>query len=85
MIIDNIRNKDLYLSANPGFKAAFEFIEKAVSENLEDGKYPVDGDNYCLVQSYTPAENNSKFEAHRNYIDIQYFLIFYKLYNNKQS
>lgn len=74
MIIDNIKNKDLYLSVNPGFKAAFEFIEKAVSENLADGKYPTEGENFCLVQSYTPSENCGKFEAHRNYIDIQYIV-----------
>ena len=74
MIIDNIANKDLYLSANPGFKAAFDFIEKAAAGNPEDGKYPIEGDNFCLVQSYTPSENAGQFEAHRDYIDIQFIV-----------
>ena len=40
---------------------------------MEDGKYSVTGDDiYIVVSIYLTREHNeSKYEAHRNYIDIQ--------------
>ena len=72
MIIDSIKNSSIYCSENPAFKEAFGFIGKAVTENLPEGKYPLDGKSYAIVQCYTPKENSGKFEAHRNFIDIQF-------------
>ena len=76
MIFDNIRNSKLYYGVNPKFEKAFDFIEKAVKENFDVGRYEIDGnDIYALVQSYdSKLIKDSKSEGHKNYIDIQYII-----------
>lgn len=75
MVVTNVYSKDLesFKNIHPRFAEAFEFIEKAVGENLVDGNYEIDGKNiYAFVSSYkTKTESEVKFEAHRKYIDIQ--------------
>lgn len=74
MIFDNIKNKELYLSINDGFKAGFDFIQKVEKENLPVGKYEIDGKKvWASVQEYL-SKDEAKAEAHRNYIDIQYIV-----------
>ena len=62
MIFDNIKNCKLYYGVNDGFEKAFDFIKKAVEENLEVGKYEIDGTNvYGLVQAYdSKTEDKSR-------------------------
>ena len=76
MIFDNIKNCKMYYGVNPKFEKAFEFIKKVIEENTEAGKYEIDGkDIYASVQSYeSKLAENSKFEGHENYIDIQYIV-----------
>ena len=75
MIFDTLKNCDKYFSVHPAFEKAFEFIKKAINENLEIGKYELDGKNlYALVQEYEPKAPNDKYEGHRNYIDIQFII-----------
>ena len=76
MIFDNIKNCEMYYGINPKFEKAFDFIKKALKEDLEVGKYEIDDkDIYAVVQSYeSKLEENSKFEGHENYIDIQYII-----------
>ena len=73
MIFDNIKNCKTYYGAHPKFEKAFSFIEKAFSENLEVGKYEIDGKEiYAFIQEYeSKLIENSLFEGHENYIDIQ--------------
>ena len=73
MIFDNIKNCKMYYEANPKFKKAFEFIQKAFQENYDVGRYEIDGDEiYGFVQVYnSKLIENSGFEGHENYIDIQ--------------
>jgi YhcH/YjgK/YiaL family protein len=75
MIVTNINSKDLenFKNIHPRFSAAFDFIKKAVNENLADGNYEIDEKNiYAFISSYkTKLEAEGKFEAHRKYIDIQ--------------
>lgn len=73
MIFDNIKNCKMYYGVNPKFKKAFEFIQKAFDENFEVGKYEIDGNEiYGFVQVYnSKLMENSGFEGHENYIDIQ--------------
>ena len=74
MIVDVLDKKELYYNVHNNFKKAFEFIEKVCNENLDLGKYELDGKNlYAMVQEYdTKAEGN--WECHRKYIDIQYIV-----------
>ena len=73
MIFDNIKNCKMYYDLNSNFEKAFAFIHKAMEEELEVGKYEIDGnDVYAIVQSYdSKLKENSTFEGHENYIDIQ--------------
>lgn len=76
MILDNLKNSTMYYGLNSKFEKAFNFIKKAVDENLPVGKYEVDGNEvYGLVQEYsTKLQEEGKFEGHRRYIDIQYII-----------
>ena len=76
MIFDNMKNCELYYGSHKNFKKAFEFITKAVGENLPVGKYEIDGTElYASVQEYkSKLPENGKFEGHEKYIDIQYII-----------
>ena len=73
MILDTLTQSRRYTSLSPRFAAAFEFL-KQLSADKANGRYDIDGDNcFALVQSYkTKTLAEAKFEAHRNYIDIQF-------------
>lgn len=75
MIFDSIKNRKLYEVMHSGIKLGFDFIEKVINEGAEVGKYEIDGKNvYAMVQEYEGKENHEKFEAHKNYADIQFVL-----------
>ena len=74
MIADKLQNCELYYGSHKNFKAAFDFLKKAVSENLAPGKYELDGkDLYANIMEYD-TKLVSKAEAHKNYIDIQFIV-----------
>lgn len=73
MIFDTLENAEIYACCHVGFALGFDFIRRAEKEQLPAGRYELDGDRvYAMVQEYETHENNGRFEAHRNYIDIQY-------------
>ena len=74
MIFDTIENCKKYYPLQENFEKAFDFIKKAVYEDLPVGRYELDGKNlFALVQEYVSKNHeDAKSEAHRNYIDIQY-------------
>ena len=76
MIIDHLKNSSRYAMVHPNFQKAFDFIQKAVEEDLPIGKYEVDGDAvYGIVQAYdSKAKDDCKLEGHKRYIDIQYMV-----------
>ena len=75
MISDSLKNANQYREAHKGFSAAFDFLVKAVSENLPSGRYDIDGDSvFAFIQEYE-SKTESSFEAHKKYIDIQ-FIVF---------
>ena len=76
MVFDTLKNAANYTALHEKFEAAFDFIREATEKGLEVGKYELDGKAlYAMVQEYTPkAPADGKFEAHRNYIDIQYII-----------
>lgn len=76
MIFDNIKNCKMYYGVNDKFEKAFEFIQKVIAEKFEVGKYEIDGEKiFAFVQNYdSKLKENSVFEGHENYIDIQYVI-----------
>ena len=76
MIIDTISNAEKYYKLGANFKIGFEFLQNNDLKKLENGKYSIDGDNvYISVQDYmTKTLEESKFEAHRKYADIQFII-----------
>ncbi|MEE1280194.1 MAG: YhcH/YjgK/YiaL family protein [Oscillospiraceae bacterium] len=75
MIFDTLKNCELYYGCHDGFKLGFDFIKKVIDENTEVGKYEIDGKRvWASVQAYDPKEDSEKFEAHKNYIDIQFIV-----------
>lgn len=74
MIADKLQNCQLYYGCHKSFEPAFDFIKKAVAENLPAGKYEIDGkDLYASIQEFE-TKLVSKAEAHKNYIDIQFIV-----------
>lgn len=55
---------------------AFNFLKNSDLQNLEVKRHEIDGDNvYAPVSEYlTKNPEEAKFEAHKQYIDIQYVI-----------
>jgi YhcH/YjgK/YiaL family protein len=75
MITDTLAQYRRYINLSPRFAAAFEFLAK-LPASQPDGRCDIDGGNcFALVQSYTTKPlAQAKFEAHRQYTDIQFIL-----------
>ncbi len=76
MVFDNLKNCELYFGMHPRFCEAFDFIKKAIDDDLPAGKYEIDGKElWASVQEYTSKlYEDAKAEAHKNYIDIQFIV-----------
>lgn len=75
MIIDKIQNLKIYEKAVPALSKVIAFLEECDADKRELGKYVIDGDNvYCSIGAYTSNPCSEQFEAHKNYIDLQYVL-----------
>lgn len=76
MIFDSLENIGFYKGLSENYRKAVEFLQKEDLINLPVGKYEVDGKNvYVNVSEYeTIAWEDAKFEAHKNYTDIQIIL-----------
>ncbi len=73
MILDHIANAKRYETISPAFAAAMRFLSEHRGGGLAEGRHPISDDAYAMVKSYTTkAPANCKFEAHRDYIDVQY-------------
>ena len=73
MVVDKIKNINLYEGLSDRIAKGLEVLSSTDFINLQDGKYEIDGENlFYLVQRYkTKKASEAKFEAHKNYIDIQ--------------
>lgn len=76
MIFDSLKNANLYYGINKKIATALKFLEENNLSRMSSGRYTVDGDEiYALVQNYTTKnEEETKWEAHRRYIDVQFIL-----------
>ena len=75
MIFDTIENSKNYCACHKAFAMGFDFLRKAVAEDLAPGLYTLDGKNvYASIQAYTTKPAGDLMEAHRDYIDIQHIV-----------
>lgn len=76
MIFDSIANIGQYAGVHHRFKQVIEFLNSNDASQLEPGKYEIDGTHlFALVQQYeTKLKDNSIWEAHKKYFDIQYIV-----------
>ena len=73
MIVDNIKNFDLYVCVHRHFNLVRDFIEKNDLSQLDIGRHDILGDEvYLSLQEYeTKSKESAKAESHKKYIDIQ--------------
>ena len=74
MIIDVLKNANLYREVNSKFNKAFNFLRNMDLLKLNPGKYEIEGTSiYAIVDNYfTRPKEEGLWEAHRRYIDIQF-------------
>jgi len=75
MIVTHLTNAREQMALTPGMRKALDFLNDASGKELPDGRVELDGNRvFALVQSYQtlPAGDEVLFEAHRDYIDVQY-------------
>ena len=74
MIIDKVENLKNYAQVNPLFPKVVEFIKQHDLNELEPGKYEIEGKdlfvNIQMAKGKTPAE--AVIETHNRMIDIQF-------------
>ncbi len=73
MIVDTIQNAELYFCASPFMAKAFEWLKSVDLNSLEEGRYPIDGENIFMniVERDLKNAPDAKLEVHNNYADIQ--------------
>jgi YhcH/YjgK/YiaL family protein len=76
MIKDTINYIDKYKSLSQNLAAAIAYLKETDFSRLEPGRYEVSGESvYVMVSQYeTRPLSEGKWEAHRQYIDIQYVI-----------
>lgn len=74
MIYDKIDNWELYAGISEGLRLGLEYL-KNVSPDVELGVHELSPRVKAIVSEYTTKEENENgYEAHREWIDIQYLL-----------
>ncbi len=75
MIFDNIENASKYYGLGDKIKKGFEFIINNDLKSMPAGRYEIEEGIFANVQELeTRLPHMAKFEAHRDYIDIQYVI-----------
>lgn len=74
MIYDNIDNLGIYAGISEDIRLGLEWLRN-VNPDIEKGVYEISPRVKAIVSEYTTKEvNENGYEAHRDYIDIQYLL-----------
>ena len=74
MIFDKMENAALYYGAHPLLKDGFALANRLIAEKAPVGKHEGENGVYAMVQeydSYVKTPDEVRFEAHREYIDLQ--------------
>ena len=76
MIYDSLENIAQYKNLGKNYAKAVEFLQRKDLRSFEEGKYEIDGKKvYATVSRYKTQDwEGTKWEAHRNYADIQVVL-----------
>jgi YhcH/YjgK/YiaL family protein len=74
MILDRIENASMYRALGPAIAAALDYLRQTDFSQVPDGRHELDGDRlFSIVQHYrTKPLAEAIWEAHRQYIDVQY-------------
>jgi YhcH/YjgK/YiaL family protein len=73
MIKDSLKRANTYYGISENLKTGFEWIKNNDLKNMADGRYEISDKIYANLQSYL-TKDNAPYEAHRDYIDIQYMV-----------
>lgn len=74
MILDTLNQAEKYFGLSPRIQMGLEYLQKTDFSQVQDGTYELDGrDVFVAVMSYQSKEKG-RFEAHEQYIDIQYVI-----------
>ncbi len=91
MIIDSIANSSLYNGVHPLFNEAFEWLKTTDLKTIENGKYPIKGDDLiaAVFEHEGKTTDEAVIETHTKFIDIQYVisgeeLMGYTLFTNQK-
>ena len=73
MIATNLKNIARYKSLGGNLDVAIDWLLQSDWKNMPEGKHEIDGQRiFAIVQRYpSKAAEACRFEAHRDYIDIQ--------------
>jgi len=73
MILDTLKNAELYQSVHPLFKKAFDFLKTTDLKSLPLGKIELEGSDLVVsvVEISGKTAQNARMETHRKFIDIQ--------------
>ncbi|MEE9910697.1 MAG: YhcH/YjgK/YiaL family protein [Deltaproteobacteria bacterium] len=75
MIVDQLKNIEIYKGLSPDIYAGLQFLAKA-NPDIQVGTYPVNANVKALVSEYMTIEHFERgYEAHKHVIDIQYPII----------
>ena len=75
MILDQLKNIDLYKGISADIYAGLKFLQSAES-NIELGTYVINDNVKAIVSEYETVESFTRgYEAHQHVIDIQYPII----------
>ena len=76
MIVTDIEHAFKQLPASAALEKALAFLRRGDIASLPDGRYEIDGERvFAMAQRYeTIVTAEPKFEAHRNYIDLQFIV-----------
>lgn len=73
MIVDAIKNAELYYSLSPRIKQAFDWLAKTDIKALSAGRHDIEGDNLFVnvMDVELKPREAAALEVHDRYIDIQ--------------
>ena len=72
MVLDRIENFEKYLSLNPNFVKAMEFLQNSNLQDLPLGRNEICGDIIFanVVEAKSKSKSEAPIEIHRKYIDV---------------